>query len=69
MRAGLCWLLLALFLVTSPITRAQNDEDDMGDDDLTEEDDYVTIEEEPVREPLIIAFHELFTSHPVTLST
>jgi hypothetical protein len=48
MRAGLCWLLLALFLVSSPVTRAQDEEDDMGDDDLTE-DDYVTIEEEPVR--------------------
>jgi hypothetical protein len=49
MRAGLCWLLLALFLVTSPVTRAQDEEeDDVGEDELSE-DDYVTIEEEPVR--------------------
>lgn len=49
MRAGLCWLLLAVLLVASPVTRAEEDKEDIGEDDLTE-DDYVTIEEEPVRQ-------------------
>jgi len=48
MRARLCLVILALILATNLPARAEEEEDDLGDE--LSEDEYVTIEEEePVR--------------------